>query len=333
MLQLLETFCAVAEAGSLNKATEHLHFTQPAITRQLKALERELGAVLLTRSAQGVSLTPIGVSVLEHARQALAQVRACRNIASDAAAGQAGHLRLAAGLMVTQYVLPPVVARFQVLYPDIAVELHPGHHREALDRLLAYEVDACVIASPVSSPEVRAIPIVSDPLMLVSAPGVFRDSEAAGAGGTTGTSGITGAGGTTEAAGTAVPARTTVSGAPERRANTLSGIQQHLLLVLPTGTGLHEQITSALARAGISCRLAEYPTAETIKTMVALRVGITILPLSAVRHEVQSGTLRASAITDWPEATRVVRLLIRATGRLTAPVAAFVPLLEEHYRQ
>ena len=50
MLDLLETFCAVAEAGSLTRAAERLHITQPAITRQMRALERQLGAVLLTRT-------------------------------------------------------------------------------------------------------------------------------------------------------------------------------------------------------------------------------------------------------------------------------------------
>src|SRR5690349_18916344 len=56
MLQLLETFCAVAQAGSLNKATETLHLTQPAITRQVQALETQLGAILLTRTSRGVAL-------------------------------------------------------------------------------------------------------------------------------------------------------------------------------------------------------------------------------------------------------------------------------------
>src|SRR5262249_55314939 len=69
VLPLLETFCAVAEYGSLTRAAEHLNLSQPAVTRQLKTLERQLGAVLVTRTPQGVSLTAVGQAVLPHARQ------------------------------------------------------------------------------------------------------------------------------------------------------------------------------------------------------------------------------------------------------------------------
>src|SRR5438067_4197165 len=170
MLELLETFIAVSEAGSLNKAAEALHLTQPAITRQMRALEAQLGAVLLTRSSQGVTLTPAGVAVLPHARQALAAAAACKHAAREASAGRDRRLRLATGLMITLYVLPPVIARFRERYPDVEVELHPGQHGEAVERLLAYEVDAAVIGSEVDPPQVRAIPVFADPLVLVAAP-------------------------------------------------------------------------------------------------------------------------------------------------------------------
>src|SRR5687767_8626347 len=110
MLQLLETFCAVAEVGSLTKAAERLHTTQPAITRQMRTLERELGATLLTRTPQGVALTAAGRAVLRHARNAIAALRAARQAAAEFSESGAGRLRIAAGLMATQYVLPAAVA-------------------------------------------------------------------------------------------------------------------------------------------------------------------------------------------------------------------------------
>jgi DNA-binding transcriptional LysR family regulator len=289
VLQLLETFCIVAEAGSLTRAGDRLHMTQPAITRQLRALERQLGAVLLTRTPRGVTLTPIGDRVLAHARQAVAAGRACREVAAEASAAGARRLRIAAGLMATQYVLPPVVARFRSLYPDVEVDLQPAHHRIAIERLLGYEVDAAVIASPVRSPQLRATPILHDPLLLVGAAGADRP-----------------------------PGR-------------LADLRGRTLLVLTSGTGLHDQIETALRHRGIVCHLIEHPTAETIKTSVALEMGVTILPASAVRVEIANGTLAASPIVDWPEAARDIHLLVRTDGQTPRPVTAFSTLLREHY--
>jgi DNA-binding transcriptional LysR family regulator len=289
VLQLLETFCAVADAGSLTRATEQLHLTQPAISRQLRALERDLGAVLLTRTPQGVLLTQVGREVLVHARAAVVAAKACRQVASEGALGGATRLRIAAGLMATQYILPPVVARFRELHPDVEIDLQPVDRRIAVTRLLGYEVDVAIVASPVHSPQVRSTPLLRDPLLLVSSPGSHTSPV------------------------------------------QLADLRDTLVLLLAAGTGLNEQIKAALNRRRVACHLVEYPTAETIKTAVALRMGVTILPASAVQDELRSGTLSARSITGWPGATRVIQLLVRAEGRPPRQVATFSALLKQHY--
>jgi DNA-binding transcriptional LysR family regulator len=289
VLQLLETFCAVADAGSLTRATEQLHLTQPAISRQLSALERQLGAVLLTRTPQGVLLTRVGRDVLVHARAVVAAAQACRQVASEGASGGAHRLRIAAGLMATQYVLPPVVALFRALHPDVEVDLQPVDRRIAVSRLIGYEVDVAIVASPVRSAQVRSTPLLRDPLLLVS------------------------------------------SQTPDTSAVQLADLRDVQLLLLAAGTGLNEQIKAALSRRHIVCHLVEYPTAETIKTAVALRMGLTILPASAVQDELRSGTLSARTFTGWAGAARVIQLLVRANGRPPRPVATFTALLKQHY--
>lgn len=71
-LRHLRYFLAVAEFGSLNRAAAHLLVAQPSLSRQIRALEHELGRALLTRSARGVALTPAGAALVGHARQLLA---------------------------------------------------------------------------------------------------------------------------------------------------------------------------------------------------------------------------------------------------------------------
>jgi DNA-binding transcriptional LysR family regulator len=243
--------------------------------------------------------------VIEPARQAVAAVRACRTAALEHRQGRGDgppQLRLAAGLMATLYVLPPVVARFRQLHPEVEVDLQPAHHRVAVERLLAHEVDAAVIASPVRSPLVRASPVLHDPLLLVGPPDAPPDAP---------------------------------PGAPPGAgpgAASLEELRERTVLVLPAGTGLHEQIEEGLRRHGITCRLVEHPTAETIKTAAALGMGLTILPESAVRGEVRAGTLAARPFADWAEAAREIHVVVRAGGRPAAPVQAFTALLQQHYR-
>jgi DNA-binding transcriptional LysR family regulator len=290
VLPLLETFCAVAELGSLTRAAEHLHLTQPAVTRQLRTLEGQLGVVLVTRTPQGVTLTAVGEAVLPHARQALAAVRAVQQAAVEASSARTSRLRIAAGLMVTLYVLPPVVAAFRAAHPEVEVDLQPVHQRVALQRLLDYEVDTTIIASPVQSPQLRGVPILHDPLLLITAPR---------------------------------PESSDIASLDELRGATL--------LLLPLGTGLHEQIDTALRQRRVAAHLVEYPTAETIKTAVALGMGASVLPLSAVRDELGRGSLAARRFGDWPDAERVIHALVRAEGHPPERARAFIDLLRRYY--
>ena len=81
-LRHLRYFVAVAEAGSLTvAAARKLHTSQPSLSRQIRDLEEEVGAQLLTRGARGIELTPAGRAFLDHARVALAQVDAAAEAA------------------------------------------------------------------------------------------------------------------------------------------------------------------------------------------------------------------------------------------------------------
>lgn len=81
-LRHLRYFVAVAEAGSLTVAAEQtLHTSQPSLSRQIRDLESELGARLLTRRARGIELTPAGRTFLDHARLVLSQIEAAAEAA------------------------------------------------------------------------------------------------------------------------------------------------------------------------------------------------------------------------------------------------------------
>jgi len=292
VLHLLETFCAVAETGSLSRAADALHLTQPAVTRQIKALEQDLGAVLLTRTSHGVELTPAGKAVLPQARAALAAVEACRRAAADASAVGAGHLRVAAGHMVMQFLLPPVLAEFKANFPDVQVELHTGHYQECLDSLLGYQTDLALISTPPTMSGVRAVPLLLDPVVAVAA-----------------------------------PAHALVQGKDVAMAD-LAG---QIVLTLPRQAGFRQMVVGVLAGADINCHFAEQPTVEAVKTMAGLNMGVAVLPLSAVADEVQRGRLSAVPIRDWPDQGRTVLSVTRSEGTVPGPVRTLLHALRARY--
>lgn len=171
MLQYVETFCTVVEAGSLNLAAERLHLSQPAVSKQIRAMEAELGAQLLERSARGVEMTPVGRQIYRLARRALAVEAGCRRAAESWRDPASGRLVVGAGLTLTLFTLPPVIQAFREQVPAVRLEVVTGDSRESLARLLAFEVDVALVTSPVPHPEVQAVPLFVDPLVVVAAPG------------------------------------------------------------------------------------------------------------------------------------------------------------------
>lgn len=292
MLQLLETFCAVAATGSLSRAGEALHISQPAVTRQIKALEQELGAVLLTRTPQGVTLTPVGRKVLEHAKEALAAVTACRRAAVESLPGAPGRLRIACGAMLMQYALPPVLTAFRADRPDLDVYLRTGHFQTCVDLLLSYEVDLAVISTPMYQSGLKVTPLFRDPVMLVVAP----DSPLA-----------------------------------SLNALRVADLQGLTLFALPVQTGWRQQMTRILTQAAITFHLVEHPTVETIKVVVGLGMGAALLPHTAVGPDVAAGHLAAIPIQNWPEEGRIIYEIIRSEGALPSVAHDFSAALRHRY--
>ncbi|WP_344669698.1 LysR family transcriptional regulator [Catenulispora yoronensis] len=166
-LRQLEYFVAVAEELHFGRAAERLHIGQPAVSQQLRRLERELGAELFDRSPRHVRLTPAGQALLPQARDVLTAVARARTAVSTAAGAKNLPLRIGTSSGLGER-LELVLDELLRLAPDLAVELvTSGPTSERLDRVADGSLDAAFVrgAVPDEGRGLRVVPLWPDELV------------------------------------------------------------------------------------------------------------------------------------------------------------------------
>jgi DNA-binding transcriptional LysR family regulator len=131
-LRQLEYFVAVVDEGSFTRAAELLHVTQPGLSHQFQALERELGGPLLERLPRKVRLTPAGRAMLPYARASIAYAERARCAAQRASSVSTGELHLATLYSISVGVLPVALRSWRRDYPRIKVRLVEFRHTNDL---------------------------------------------------------------------------------------------------------------------------------------------------------------------------------------------------------
>lgn len=122
-LRALECLIAVLDAGSVTEAASRLHMSQPALSHQLAALEREIGTPVVERLPRGVRPTAAGRAVAGHARAAIAASERVIDTGRSVAGGEVGHLRVACAETMTASLLPPVLRVWRRRRPDVRLTL------------------------------------------------------------------------------------------------------------------------------------------------------------------------------------------------------------------
>ena len=168
----LRVFREVVRRGSLSAAAEALSFTQPAVSRQIAALEREAGAQLLERTPRGIRLTEPGRVLLGHAEAILDRMATARAQVQSVASLAAGRLRIGSFPTANATVVPRAIAAFAREHPDVELSLAEAITPQALAWLRSGEVDVAVVThfAELDDQELEVVDLVDDE-MLVALPG------------------------------------------------------------------------------------------------------------------------------------------------------------------
>lgn len=144
-LQQLRGFCSAAATGSISRAAEQLMLSQPSVSLQIQALERELEVSLFERRGPRIRLTPDGKVLHELAQTMVDDIDSLRETFAARRGGMAtGRLDVAAGGSTILYLLPDFVSKFMSLYPGIKLKLHNVTGRDGLALLRDDEVELAV---------------------------------------------------------------------------------------------------------------------------------------------------------------------------------------------
>ncbi|MFI6575353.1 LysR family transcriptional regulator [Nocardiopsis sp. NPDC050513] len=163
-LRQLAYFAAVADEGGFARAAERLHIGQPAVSQQVRRLERELGVVLFDRSTRHVRLTGAGERLLAEARQVLEAVERTRRVAAELASAASGVLHLGTGFAHDERVYS-LLGLLADRAPDLRVRLTKSPLARRLSGVRTGALDAAFVRDLWDGPGIELFPAWSDPLV------------------------------------------------------------------------------------------------------------------------------------------------------------------------
>ena len=144
-LKQLRAFCYTAKSGSISKAAEQLYLSQPSVSLQIQALERELNTMLFERRGPKIRLTPDGQALLEIALPMVEGMDSLRDTFAERCGDlNSGYLNIAAGESTILYILPKFLKQFSEKYPGVRIRLHNVTGADGMAMLRADEADFAV---------------------------------------------------------------------------------------------------------------------------------------------------------------------------------------------
>lgn len=289
----LAAFCAVVERRSFSQAAEQLGVTQPAVSLQVRALEKRLGAQLLDRSGRRVEPTEAGARLYRGALRLLSfEQQLVDDVASEGDGDLSGPLSIGASTGPAAVVVPQLLCAFQRAHPAVRVALEVHDTRMVVELVAERRLELGIVGAAPRHRAVRFTPFTHDEVVLVCPP----QHRFAG------------------------------------RTVDVHELASEALVVMQEGAGVRRIVEDELRRLGVRLRdldpRLELGLQESVRSAVLAGYGVTFISRAAVESDLASGTL-AEARIDGMDGRREISL-VRGTTRAPSRVAdAFVAYAQE----
>jgi DNA-binding transcriptional LysR family regulator len=169
-LHHVRIFAAIVEHGGFTNAAKALRLSQPAVSKSLTELERQLHVSLLDRSGKSVALTEAGRTLYARAGELFGVERAAERELRELRGLKRGVLRVAASTTIATYLLPPYLGRFHTRHPNVRIQTTSANTRAVLRALLEFRVDVALVEGPIEHSRVHVVPWREDELVVIAAP-------------------------------------------------------------------------------------------------------------------------------------------------------------------
>ncbi|MCC4602774.1 LysR substrate-binding domain-containing protein [Xanthomonas campestris] len=291
-LRDLKYLVALADHKHFGRAATACFVSQPTLSTQIKKLEDELGVPLVERAPRKVMLTPAGREAAMRARGIVAEVEQMKEAARRSQDPEAGTVRLGIFPTLAPYLLPHVVPRIRERFPRLELLLIEEKSDQLMHQLREGRLDAALLALPLQDDQLHAEFLFEEPFVL------------------------------------AVP-----EGHPLARHDsmTLDDLSEQRLLLLEDGHCLREQALDVCHLAGALEKSEFQATSlETLRQMVAANVGVTLLPLLAVKPPVaRSENIRLIRFREDKQPSRRIAMAWRRSSAMTAFLEQLSQLFKE----
>jgi DNA-binding transcriptional LysR family regulator len=284
----LTAFCAVVERRSFSQAAEQLGVTQPAVSLQIRSLEKRLGLQLLDRSGRRVEPTEAGQRLYRSAQRLLAQEeQLLAELVGEADGELTGKLEIGASTGPGGTVLPVVLCEFQRRHPEVRVALSVSDTQHVIEQVARRELELGVVGAQRRHRGVTFEPFFHDEVVLA----VPRDHRFAD------------------------------------RTVTLDELRDVPLVLMQEGAGVRQVIDDELRAAGIRMRdldvRLELGLQESARSAVVAGFGVTFISRSAIEADLAAGTVAIGRVEGLEPSREIA--LVRSTGRAETRVGqAFV---------
>jgi DNA-binding transcriptional LysR family regulator len=291
-LRHLQTLTLVADRGSFSAAAEAQGISQPAVSQQIQALERELGAILIDRSGRRARLTERGQVVARHARRMLALREEFEQELAREDGVLTGHLIVGSSTGLGEHVLPPLLGGFRGQHPQVAVTLRVEPTETIIERVIARDLELGVVGAERPHRALTYEPFLQDRIVLAVPPG----HRFAG------------------------------------RTVEVEELRGEPLIVMQAGAGIRTVIEEELRAAGVRPRdlriEMELGLQESAKAAVEAGFGVSFLSSLALGRELRLGTLAVADVAGIAP-TRHFSTVRPATGQPSRLTAAFLAYCAE----
>lgn len=282
----LEVLVTVARERSFSRAAEVLERSQPAISQAISRLEKEIGEVLFDRSSKDGMLTYAGEILVDHAQQMLNLRQTAQSALGELRALHSGKLSISANEH-TVFFLLPLIEKFTVMHPNIKIEVHRGVASRIPKEITAREVELGVISFSPDDEMLVSVPVISDDLVLITAPG----HRLASAG--------------------SIP---------------ISELGNERFIAHNAQSPYRQKVIETFAKHKTQLNIdIELPSLEAIKLLVAKGSGVALVPRLTAQTEIGSGRLAALSV-DGMKLARKLNIVYRRNSPLSHAATAFLKL-------